>query len=285
VTVVMPTFRRPHQIGESLRTLLDGDYGDFEVLVRDEGDGGDGTREAVEQAAAGDPRVRYHRNPSRLGVAGNLNAGIAQARGELIAVCHDHDLYRPRYLAEMVAALDRHPSALYVHCAIDVIDQQGRFLETHAGGWPALTPGGDWLRYMLTRLDCPVCALSLVRRTAHERFGLYDARYGFITDVELWMRLARHGDVAYLDTPLIGVRTREAGHEASLNPLPNLRVAGRIHRRYIQAAYGFPASLAPRARLEARLLKEAGRWYGSRARRALRPRPAPAKALDGGGPG
>lgn len=279
VSVVMPTFRRPHQIGESIRTLLEGTWSDFELLVRDEGDGDDGTAEAVHAAAAGDPRVRYHRNPQRLGVAGNLNAGIAETGGELVAVCHDHDLYRPGYLAGLVEALDRHPTALYAHCAIDVIDQEGMQLSTYSAPWAELTPGGDWLRYMLTRLDCPVCALSLVRREAHERFGLYDPGYGFITDVELWMRLAASGDVAYVRTPLIGVRTREPGHEASVDPLPNLRLAGAIHRRYLHAAHALPAAAARRARLELRLLRERAVWHASRLRRSLRAaRPAQAGA-------
>ena len=68
-------------------------------------------------------------------------------------------------------------------------------------------------------LHCPVCALTLVRREAHESYGLYDASYGFISDVEMWMRLSMRGDVAYIDKPLIDVRERRlrapAIHSAS----------------------------------------------------------------------
>src|SRR5947209_15553564 len=66
VTIVMPTFRRANAIGESIESLLKGTWTDFELLVRDDGDGTDGTERAVFAAANGDPRVRYHRNHSNL---------------------------------------------------------------------------------------------------------------------------------------------------------------------------------------------------------------------------
>src|ERR1700722_6763380 len=62
VTVVMPTYRRAGQIGESIRSLLNGTFTDFELLVRDDGNETDGTSQAVTEAAGRDARVRYHRN-------------------------------------------------------------------------------------------------------------------------------------------------------------------------------------------------------------------------------
>src|SRR5438105_9474762 len=233
VSVVMPTCRRPQQIGESIRSLLRGTFSDFELLVRDDGDGRDGTEEAVALAAVGDPRVRYHRNPVNLRMPANLNAGIRETRGELIAVCHDHDLYQPNFLASMVETLDRNPSALFVHCGIEIIRQDGVVQRAFVESWPELTPGAAWLNFMLSSLHCPVCALTVVRRQAHEKFGLYDPRMGFISDVEMWMRLSRHGDVAYVSQPLIQVREREAGHAYAAQSTYLLRIAASIQRQYL----------------------------------------------------
>lgn len=259
VTVVMPTYRRAAQIGESIRSLLTGRFTDFELLVRDDGNGADGTAEAVREAAAGDPRVRYHRNERNLRMPGNLNAGILEARGDYIAVCHDHDLYKPDYLAEMVAALDRHPSALYVHCAIDVVGQDDRHMQTHIGDWSELTPGKEWLRFMLRSLSCPVCALTLVRRNAHETYGLYDPTFGFISDVEMWMRLASKGDVAYVNTPLINVREREEDHIATKESVRWILIAGRIHRNYLGMSYHGLAEIYQRLKLEKKVLLKSSR--------------------------
>jgi glycosyltransferase involved in cell wall biosynthesis len=246
----MPTFRRPQAIGASIRTLLEGSWTDFELLVRDDGNGQDGTREAVIAAASGDPRVCYHHNERNLRMPGNLNEGIKASRGEFIAVCHDHDLYKPTFIETMLATLRRNPSALFVHCAIETIAQGGAVTNSHIGEWPELTPGAEWLRFMLRSLNCPVCALTLVRREAHERYGLYDLSCGFIADVEMWMRLSSYGDVAYVGKPLIRVSEREENHAETVNNVRWIKTAAEIHRRYLTGAFSTSNQLLRRLRLE-----------------------------------
>src|SRR5438046_910566 len=102
----MPTWRRAHQIGESIGSLLRGRFSDFELLIRDDGDGNDGCEEAVRAAANGDSRVHYHRNSKNLNMPENLNAGIRISTGKYVAVCHDHDLYKPAFLSSMLRALE-----------------------------------------------------------------------------------------------------------------------------------------------------------------------------------
>jgi glycosyltransferase involved in cell wall biosynthesis len=266
----MPTFRRAHAVGETLRSLLDGEWTDFELLVRDDGDGTDGTEQAVATAANGDPRVRYHRNPKNLGMPGNLNAGIAESRGDFIAVCHDHDLYKPSFIRTMVERLHRHPTALFVHCAIETVGQNGAQPQSHIGDWPELTAGPEWLKFMLESLNCPVCALTLVRRDAHEQFGLYDLSCGFIADVEMWMRLSTRGDVAYVREPLIRVCEREENHVEAINNQRWIMMAAKIHRRYLPAAYNTRGQLLRRVRLEVELSNKYVNHRGARLAKRLR---------------
>jgi glycosyltransferase involved in cell wall biosynthesis len=253
VSVVMPTYRRAHLVGGTIRSLLGQTFADFELLVRDDGPGDDGTEEAVHAARSGDPRVKYHRNPKNLRMPGNLNAGIADSVGDYIAVCHDHDLYHPDFLDAYVKLLDRCPSALFAHTGIEMVDQEDKPLgQAFVGDFAELTKGADWLAFMLSAFTCPVCALTMVRREAHERHGLYDPAYGFIADVEMWMRLSRHGDVAFAARPLVRVRTREDGHEASVNPWPIYAITFAIHRRYTGALHHGPERLRREALLPLR---------------------------------
>jgi glycosyltransferase involved in cell wall biosynthesis len=276
----MPTYRRAQQIGDSIASLLRGTYRDFELLIRDDGDGTDGTREAVLIAAKGDPRVRYHRNARNLRIPENLNSGIREAAGEYIAVCHDHDRYKRDFLARVVEALDRYPTALFVHAAHDVISPEGEFVKEHVWDWKELTPGHEWLRYMLSSMHCPVCALTLVRRSAHERFGLYDASFGFISDVEMWMRLSTHGDVAYVCRPIMEVRQAESDHAERARAIRLARTNAAIHRRYIHVAYSGAKAWTLRVRLEATLAEQvllSAAWLAKRRLvRMLRPQLAQA---------
>ena len=267
VSVVMPTYKRARLLGATLRSLLAQSFRDFELLVRDDGPGDDGTEEAVREAAAGDPRVRYHHNPKNLRMPANLNAGIEQSVGELIAVCHDHDLYHADFLAELVRLLDRHPRALFAHTGIEMVDQHDNPLgAVHVGPWPELTRGRVWQGVMLRSFSSPVCALTLVRREAHERYGLYDPTFGFIADVEMWLRLSEHGDVAYAARPLVRVRDREEGHDVDVNPWPIHAFSFAIHRKYVPRHFSGPMRLAKEAALALRADKQVLHEVASRLR-------------------
>lgn len=264
----MPTFKRPHQVGESIRSLLDGNFNDFELLVRDDGDGTDGTEQAVETASRGDPRVQYHRNPQNLRMPENLNSGICETSGDYIAVCHDHDLYAPDFLTEMHAALASNPSATYVHCGIQLLSQEGSPLQELVGDFPPIAKGKSWLRHMLKDLSCPVCALTMVPRKVHEKHGLYDPQHGFIADVELWKRLCLHGDVAFVKKPLILVREREADHFATHMSSELLQRNVRIHRQYIPLAYSGLQAASKQLALSAKLWNRLARnWLKNLVRK------------------
>jgi glycosyltransferase involved in cell wall biosynthesis len=265
VSIVMPTFRRAGVIADTIRSLLDQTYTDFELLVRDD-DGEDGTGDIVR--GLGDPRVRYHRNPQRLRMPGNLNSGIRETVGELVLVCHDHDLYAPTLVARMVEVLDANPSALFVHCGAVGIDESGRTVENWVQELPELTAGERWVHRMLENFASPVTANSMVRRSAHEQHGLYDPDYGFVADVELWMRLSRRGDVAYVAEPLLRLRAREADHEFTGASWPLIDLLLRIQRRYHREVFHGWYGAWRRARLwwrtESLLLR---RYLGSIVRR------------------
>jgi hypothetical protein len=90
---------------------------------------------------------------------------------------------------------------------------------------------------MLSTFSCPVAADTLVPRSAYERHGLYDPDYGFISDVEMWMRLSLTGGVGYLAEPLSRIREREGHHEYHGVRWDVIDSIARIHRRYNRAAY------------------------------------------------
>ncbi len=207
VSVVMPTYQRAAVLATTLPMLCQQTLPDIEILVSDDGST-DETPQVMQ--ACRDSRVRYLRH-SRLGMPGVLNAALQESRGEYVMFCHDHDFYEPTLLERLSSALDQHPSAVFAHCAIVVVDTAGaaereRYLDRFA----PLTAGDEFLeRVLLPQLDSKVTALTMVRRAAlGDR--LLDPRFEAVADVELWLWLCTQGDVAYVNEPLIRVRERDA---------------------------------------------------------------------------
>lgn len=189
--------------------LLTQTLDDIEVIIADDGST-DGTPQVVERFA--DPRVRYLRR-AHLGMPAILNEGFAAARGAYIMTCHDHDMYEPSLLQELADCLDRFPSAAYAHCGLAVVDPTGTLLEHHIHDFPPLTGGRLFLsEHLLPGLDSIVSALTMVRASALAGRA-FDPAYGFVADVEMWLRLAARGDVAYVRRPLIRVRQRDESSE------------------------------------------------------------------------
>ncbi len=101
VSVIMPAWNRASVMGEAVQSVLDQTWTRWELLVCDDG-GEDGTEEAV--AGFGDGRIRCLRLKHG-GAARARNAGLAEARGSLIAYLDTDNLWHPAYLETMAAAL------------------------------------------------------------------------------------------------------------------------------------------------------------------------------------
>ncbi|WP_028062447.1 glycosyltransferase [Solirubrobacter soli] len=104
------------------------------VLVDD--GSSDGTGEAAERAAARDPRVVYVRNERRLGLVGNWRRCYEEAmtrfpQADYFAWGSDHDVWEPRWLEEMIAALEAHPDCVLAYPYSVRVGPDGEHLTHH----------------------------------------------------------------------------------------------------------------------------------------------------------
>jgi cellulose synthase/poly-beta-1,6-N-acetylglucosamine synthase-like glycosyltransferase len=107
VSVVVPCYQESAVIRQCLESI---DANDFpkdrlEVLVVD-GMSNDGTRAIIAEFAAAHPYIRMLDNPKRITPAG-LNAGIAEAKGDVIMRMDAHADYPSNYISSLVSWLDR----------------------------------------------------------------------------------------------------------------------------------------------------------------------------------
>jgi glycosyltransferase involved in cell wall biosynthesis len=101
VTAVVTTRARPQFVYEALASVRAETYHDVECLVVDDG----GTFDA--SAVGSDRRVRVV-HTDMCGVDGARNAGLAEARGELIIFLDDDDVALPNRISTLMDAATRH---------------------------------------------------------------------------------------------------------------------------------------------------------------------------------
>lgn len=115
-SVVIPLYNRADIVPTTIRSVLDQDFRDFEIIVVD-----DGSKDDPEPvvAAIGDPRIRYVRQDNAGGGAAR-NRGIEEARGRYIAFLDSDDQFLPGKLSIMAAALpDEDDMVLYSQMKVD----------------------------------------------------------------------------------------------------------------------------------------------------------------------
>jgi GT2 family glycosyltransferase len=207
---------------ESPESVLGQRYPRLEVIVMDDGST-DATAEIV--ASFGD-RVTYRRQPSRRGIYGNANDGIALATGALVGVFHADDVYLPDLVAREVAWLEAHPEAGAVFCLDVFVDAGGReigrleLLPELRGDKPLPYPVvlNALLRHKNVFLRCPT---ALVRADVYGELGGYrDAEFANTSDIEMWLRISRSYPICVLEEHLLLYRR---GHGSSSERYGRLR--------------------------------------------------------------
>ncbi len=210
VSICLTTYNRASVLPSTLNSLLAQSFADFELIISDDCST-DRTAEICREYEAMDHRVKYFRNSNNLKMPGNLNAAIGRARGAYIANVHDGDIYRHDLIEKWKERLDDVSDALFVFNAYDAVNPDGSH-KLYREPFEFKVPGVHIAKVYFRSLACCVWGTVMARSTAYSHLGLFDPSFGFISDVDMWLRLARGRDVAYVAEPLITVTPRESNH-------------------------------------------------------------------------
>ena len=208
VSIVVPAYNAEAFLRSSLDSIVGQSYATTEILLMDDSST-DGTGKIAQ--SYGD-RIIYHRQPRNRGQFGNVDDGIALARGKYIAVYHSDDIYEPEIVAREVAFLERHPEAGAVF-ALDI------FINAEGKEWgrlklpPSIRGKGllDYRTILNTILCHKNCIFrapsSMVRADVYRTVGPYRGReFPEAGDFEMFLQIARHYPVGILEEYLFRYR-------------------------------------------------------------------------------
>ena len=288
VSVVMPLFNAARTVAASIRSALDSQLRELEVVVVDDGST-DVSAQIVHSLA--DSRVRLFRQPASGGASRPRNVGISHARAPYIHFLDADDLLRPDKLSAALAALEQHPAAGFAFGEFEQIDAEGRVLDEAAvvrdkmaecalartplaDGWSLITQP-ELARGFLYRNFISPSGVT-VRKSVLAAVGGFDESLVYSEDLDLWFRLAHHSSALYRDA--VGHSYRVA--PGSLTFRPSVRTA-RDRITVLQRERARRATRAERRQLN-RLLAETQAtmgWEYRRNRRRLQAAVAFAHAL------
>lgn len=217
VTILVPTRNRADWLGGGIEAALAQTFEDFELLISDNASN-DATPDVV--ASFDDPRIRYVRQPQDVGLVENHNRGLAAVESEYVIIVPDDDLMYPRLLERTVDVLDRLPRAGMVHTAIDMLGPGGEVVAGAVNWTMGLTGstverGSEFIRESM-KYSCRVCASTALMRRSALPGGYFEPADYPPVDLGLWLRMATHCEMAFLDETLAGYRIHDHSHSAAV---------------------------------------------------------------------
>lgn len=284
LSVVMPVYNGARRLAATLDSILSQTFTDFELIVVDDGS----TDETPAILRRYDDRRLTVLTQENQGITGALIRGCEAARGLAIARHDCGDRSRPERFTKQLAILESEPDVVLVSCYTAYFAPGGETLYVVEGD-------GDSVRQSLLR-DSPENIRSIshhgsamFRRDAYVAAGGYRREFRVAQDLDLWMRMAAAGRVAYvpevlyeatvepgtisarhriaqLETTRIAVRLRDGATAAPLlEEAANLRTQRRGGARRAEADALYFIASCLRARGDRR-------WVPY-ARRAIRRNP------------
>lgn len=190
VSVVMSVCNGADGLHDSIESILAQQGVEFEFIIVDDGST-DSSGSVVDEFASRDSRIRAV-HQANAGLTRALIAGCAMARGKYIARQDSGDISLPGRLSAEVGLLDALPNAAFASCGTRLVGPKGEHL------YDILIPQEEATHRLLApepeRVRGPHHGSAMFRRDLYEHVGGYREQFYFAQDLDLWTRLAEHGE-------------------------------------------------------------------------------------------
>jgi len=114
VSVVIPTFNSGKFITDTLKSVLNQTYANFEIIVIDDGST-DNTVSILKNLTNNDKRINYYKIKHSGRPAIPRNFGIEKSKGEFIAFLDADDLWDKNKLATQISEFEKHPDYVFLY--------------------------------------------------------------------------------------------------------------------------------------------------------------------------
>ena len=253
----MPVYNSAPFLRESVQSVLDQDFRDFDLIAVDDGSSDESWE--ILQSFEHDQRVKTIRLKKNQGAAAARNAGVAKSDCDYLAFLDADDLAKPQRLKIQVQALETGRSFDVGYSRAEIIDDRGRVLGYLEPPSPEEVPATLLFR------NCIVQSSVLLRRC---RWQPYRSEFEPAEDYDLWARIAPYQSFLPINTVLVAYREYPHGISKRLSDrmkeavaaihklqLERLGVVGRVDLHGRLTAWPADADARELAKAEAWLLE------------------------------
>ncbi len=195
ISVLLPVFNSEKYISESIQSILDQTYTNFELLILDDGST-DNTLLIINEFQ--DDRIRIFTSDKNNGIVYQLNKGIENSKGEFIARMDADDISHPKRFEKHIEFLNSQPK-------IDVLGTFAKKMGDEVGliEYQYNKPGQ--ISFLLNFYCYMLHPTVMMRNRIFSKFK-YSSDYPLAEDYGLWCQVNTGSNLYILDEVLLDYR-------------------------------------------------------------------------------
>lgn len=204
VSILMAFYNEEKYLSYAIDSILAQTYSAWELILVNDGST-DKSEEIVKKYT--DPRIKYYSYTTNRKRAYALNLGMEKACGEYIVTFDADDIAYPNMLASQVEYLDSHPECIHVQGALELIDEDGKFIRKVDSTYKTDLE----IRTCELYSNCVTGPSSMFRKAPIDEYGLkYDTEAKVSQDYLFWIDLLPYGEFACIDDVVFQYRNNYA---------------------------------------------------------------------------
>lgn len=205
VSVVIPTYDRPHFLEKAVRSVIAQTYPNIEIIIVDDHSPVP-VDESLTNVDVESRQIVIVRHDENRGANTARRTGIETATGSYIAFLDDDDWFKPEKITRQVEALESSEETVLVYSGQEYRDEQGDRI-----GIACPSTTGQVTKKILEGTPIGPFSTIMVRRDAIDAAGPPDDRLPSLQDREWILRLSQFGAFDVVNQPLVVRRLHAAG--------------------------------------------------------------------------
>jgi glycosyltransferase involved in cell wall biosynthesis len=183
-TVIIPLYNKENFIENTLKSVLNQSFEDFEVLIINDGSTDKSEEKVLEFK---DTRIHYFYQENG-GVSAARNFGIAKAQSDYITFIDADDYWYPNFLQEMFENIGRFPLLKVFSAAIEIETSKKVFPSSYS---IVKTADCQIVNYFeASQKETVICtSCAVFHKSVFEKTGNFDIQLKSGEDTDLWIRI------------------------------------------------------------------------------------------------
>lgn len=208
VAVILTCYNEGSYIGAAVRSVLEQMRADLidSIVIADDGSNME-TLAVLKEIEQWDPRIRVLYGKGGAGLPAQRNLAVRATTAPFFAILDGDDIWTPQKLELQLPALLASPQIGLVYSEYSLFAQD-RFDSARPGGVRDITAHPDLTRTYFLHDPPIIPSTTLIRRSAFDACGGFDAAIRVFEDTDFYVRLSRISRFAFVDAPLLLKRSR-----------------------------------------------------------------------------